>query len=383
MIGMAAALCLGDRFKVALIDSYLSTYSSSSSVAPLIKNAADEFNLRVTALNNSSLLLMERLDAKDKMSRLASFRKIEVWEESSPPLVFDCAKINKPQLGYIVENDIIQNAFMQQIQKNNSISIISQKVMDCNSNNNKIKLENGSEYRAQLIIGADGRDSLISRAVGVGSIKLNHPQMALVINVKTSYPQRETSWQRFTPDGAQAFLPLAGNNASLVWYNNPDYNSFLIKCNEEQFTNHLCQSYPARLGNISVENRASFSVQCHHLEKYFHNRIVLVGDAAHSIHPLAGQGANLGFKDIEALDDILKDKSCLSVEKLAEYQTKRYKTNALVFAFMESLYYGFGNAIPEVQLLRRAAMQLASIPPVNKFLIKEATGDSLLQDFFS
>lgn len=381
MIGMAAAVCLADRYKIAIIDKF--QFSQGKSGDP--DKSDDEFDMRVTALNNSSLAFLQSLGIE--LARYCPFRKVEVWEEGVSPLIFDSSSIGEAHLGWIVENAKINNPLLDKIYADKQITTYSNQVKGFDADSNVITLDDATELSAELVLAADGRESFIRKSLPIGSNSAKHPQMAVVVHVSTDYPQKDVTWQRFTPEGAQAFLPLAGNNASLVWYCPPDYAAFLTSLksddtkDKETFNRHLRQSYPAQLGEVTAERWVSFPLQSHHVSSYFHNNILLIGDAAHSIHPLAGQGANLGFKDIQVLSALLLDKESLTSRSNYEaYQAKRMPLNAAALAFTEGVFRGFGNVIPEMQLLRQAALKVAGLPLLNGLLMREATGASVVEE---
>lgn len=367
LIGAALALALHNtkRFTLALIEP--------SKPAPF---NARRFDLRVTALNHFSVNLLKQLAVWDGIQtmRAAPFRKVLVWEEGVSPLVFDAGEIGQMQLGYMVENNVILNALRQKIQASPDLNLIAHEATSIalGKQQAEIRLANDEWLTARLVIGADGYNSSVRQSMDVSSIHLHHAQKALVLHVKTPYAQRDTTWQRFTPQGAQAFLPLPDANASLVWYNPPDYTNYLVAQNKQTLQRHLLQAYPERLEDVRIENWAAFPITSHHVHQYVKDTAVVIGDAAHSVHPLAGQGANLGLQDVAALTKALV--ADFGPAELAAYASQRRNHNLLFIATLEAIYHGFGNVSPVLSFARKAALWGGRIPPIKQFLMREALG---------
>ena len=345
MIGTALAVALADRFTLALIEA-------SWPVQPR------ELDMRVTALNNASVNLLKQLNAWESIKRVCPFNFVEVWEEGVPPLCFSAQDINKDQLGFIVENSLIQISLLKRLQQHKNVTLITEKVMNINPSlpHPQIKLEK-TTLEAALIIGADGHNSVVRQQVGIGAIRLEHPQRALVLQVKTDSSQQNTTWQRFTPTGAQAFLPLSNGHASLVWYNSPEYSSRLNSFNNKKLSAHLHQAYPSRLGKVIIEKKIAFPIQAHHTEEYVRGATLLIGDAAHSFHPLAGQGANFGFKDVQVLAELLREPQDINPDRLSEYQKKTLCSQPFIYARLRGIPLWIRHPCPTRSVVKTKCIQ--------------------------
>ena len=373
LVGASLALALdtAGRYRIGIIEPN-----------PPPKFDPSKTDLRVTALNNFSVNLLKKLAVWDRVlgMRAAPFCKVVAWEESVTPLKFDAKEIGMAQLGYMVENTVLLSALTGRINQSSKITLIRQAANDVRANVRaneepaRITLADGKVLTARLVVGADGYRSLVRGKMQVGSIELRHPQKALVLHIKTPYPQRDTTWQRFTPTGAQAFLPMAGNNASLVWYNTPDYADYLATLEPEKLCEHLVRAFPAKLGKVSVQNRISIPIVSHHAQRYFRDRAVLIGDAAHSVHPLAGLGANLGLQDVSVLAKKLTEGERFGPAELASYEQERKHANLLFVAGLEAIYHTFDTASPLLGALRRTALLGGRLPLIKKFLMQSALG---------
>ena len=368
MIGGALAIALGNRFNLALIETDWHK---------------PEPDGRVISLNNASASLLKRLGVWDDMAPVCPFDLVEVWEEGAPLVRFAAGDIAAEQLGFMAENHLILAAIAKRLKQNKNIDLIADKVVgiDMAATGARVHLAKGRSLASSLVIGADGVQSLVRQQAGIGSIRLEHSQTALVVQVKTNQ-SHSTTWQRFTPTGAQAFLPLPSNRASLIWYNSAEYNRQLISFSSKKFLAHLQQAFPSRLGDVKLGNRMMFPVVAHHSKDYVRGCVLLVGDAAHSFHPLAGQGANFGLMDVQVLSELLQQTNDICPEKLNEYQKRRYAHNLVFMLVLESLNYGFSNL--SMQWLRSSAMNLTKLAMVRRLLIKEAEGDknSLLASLY-
>ena len=193
----------------------------------------------------------------------------------------------------------------------------------------------------------------------------------MLILVETELGKQDITWQHFMPSGPKAFLPLLGNEACLVWYDAPQRIRVLKRMSKEKLAEQIALTFPSRLGKITVQNANSFELTRRHAQRYFNQGIVLVGDAAHTINPLAGQGVNLGFRDVKALIEVIR--SALAQQEniaddkvLARYQQKRKADNLLMQSGMDLFYKAFKEEILPLKVLRNLALVAADKTPILK-----------------
>ncbi|MCS6207998.1 FAD-dependent monooxygenase [Shewanella baltica] len=377
MVGAATAIGLAQQgLQVAVIESF----------APEAYQAEQPLDVRVSAISVASETLLERLGALDSLLKMRNvpYLGLETWELDGCITQFHSSQIGASHLGHIVENRLIQLALWQQMAQLAGITLYCPDKVAAfarDSDGVSVRLQSNSKLNAKLLVGADGAHSQVRQWAGIGISGWDYAQSAMLINISTVQGQQDVTWQQFTPKGPRSLLPLPGNNASLVWYDDANRIKQLMQLNNKQLAEQIRLHFPARLdADFTVENKGSFGLTRRHAQRYYSQNVVILGDAAHTINPLAGQGVNLGFKDVEAFlavikDALAQDNIWWSNEVLAQYQRKRYRDNQLMMTAMDLFYAGFSNDILPLKLLRNGALKLANIDsPIKKTVLKYAMG---------
>jgi 3-demethoxyubiquinol 3-hydroxylase len=372
MVGAAVACSLGGSgLQVAVIEN--------APPPPFASNQPHD--LRVSALSIASKLILETVGAWQGIEnrRVCPFRRMRVWETVGDT-EFCSDDINYPQLGYIVENRVIQLALLDRLADFDNISLISpisiNKIQYSVGKPTEITLDDGRVLSTKILVAADGGQSRVRQAVGIGVTSWDYKQHALVIYIETEYGQQDITWQRFVPTGPQAFLPLTGHYGSIVWYQSPDEVSRLKALSLDELKKELMAAFPDALGQVkNVLATASFPLKRQHAQAYVKPGVVLVGDAAHMINPLAGQGVNIGLLDAAALGEVLVDavKQGLDpseLKVLKQYEKMRRNENLKMMTVMDVFYQVFSNEILPMKIVRNLGLGLAEriLPAKNKMM---------------
>ncbi|MEM6986019.1 MAG: FAD-dependent monooxygenase, partial [Pseudomonadota bacterium] len=324
--------------------------------------------LRVSALSRASENVLDRIGAWQpiRAARAAPFRRMAVWEQDDgPQTVFDAAELAETHLGHIVENNLIQEAALDAFRHSGGELLCPAAVshFEHSGGLTRVQLDEGQSLHCRLLIAADGARSALRTMAGIDAPAHAYDQHALVATVSTALGQQDITWQRFKPTGPEAMLPLVGNTASLVWYHAPEQVAALKAMDEAAFLDALHATFPERLGEVtSVIERGSFPLFRAHAERYVLPGFALIGDAAHSVHPLAGQGVNLGLMDAAALVDVLVDarrahRDLGSERVLRRYQRWRRGENAVMSEVLHSFQRGFGSTSPVLAGGRRLVLE--------------------------
>ncbi len=372
MVGSAVACSLGNSsLKVAVIES----------TPPEAFSSEQAHDLRVSALSIASKNILETVGAWEGVvsRRFCPFKRMRVWETAGDT-EFCSDDINYPELGYIVENRITQLALLDRLQEFDNIELICPstitKINYSVGEDSLLELEDGRQLSTKVLVAADGGQSRVRQTVGLGVTSWDYKQHALVIYIETAYEQQDITWQRFLPSGPQAFLPLTGHYGSIVWYNSPDEVRRLKSLSYDALKDELVNAFPDCLGQVNkVLGAASFPLKRQHAQNYVKPGVVLVGDAAHMINPLAGQGVNIGLLDAAALGEVLIDaaKKGLALGDLSvlkRYEQLRRNENLKMMTVMDVFYQVFSNEILPIKLIRNLGLGLAErlLPAKNKVM---------------
>lgn len=345
-------------------------------------------DLRVSAISVASQNVIDMVGAWEGIlsRRSCPYRRMKVWEsdEQRAATEFNSDDISEPYLGHIVENRIIQLALLERMAAFENVDLICPAKtvsIDYSPGASVVTLEGGTEVVGRLLVAADGGESRIRQAAGIGVRKWDYEQNALVASVITDYPQQDITWQQFTATGPLAFLPLPGPHASLVWYNTPQNVKRLMALPVNQFMDELIETFPESLGKIdTLLERGFFPLRRQHALEYAKEGVVLAGDAAHMIHPLAGQGVNIGMLDAAALAETIllaqrKGKDITSLEVLKEYEKQRRNHNLVMMQTMDLFYRVFSNDNMPLKVMRNIGLGLAErVTPAKNKVMRFAMG---------
>jgi len=389
MVGTSLACALGDSsLSIALIESHTPHYNWPE----------ESYDLRVSAITRASQSLLDNLGVWESIRtvRTTAYQNMQVWDASgSGNIHFDSADIGEANLGHIVENRIINKALLERAKSSSNINIFCPAKPEqltltndpLQSNPAKLQLDDGTQLEAKLIIGADGGQSWVRQQASISVDTRDYEQTAVVANVTTELSHQHTAWQRFLPTGPLAFLPLSDTRnsseyvSSIVWSATPEKAEHLCTIDQAEFLHELKTAFDAKLGKIlSTGPRASFPIKGQHATHYVKPQLALIGDAAHTIHPLAGQGVNLGFADVQSLSEIILNahntkKNIGSLKTLRRYERSRRGDNLLMLETMGIFKKLFSNNTPGLRELRNAGLNLSNRSTMLKqFFMARALG---------
>ena len=378
MVGSAAALALTSHgFEVALVDQMASTPEFNSG----------SYDLRVSAVNRKSEAIFEALGVWSAIlgMRSARYQTMDVWDQNSKGhICFNAKEIGQPYLGHIIENNVILSALRSRLTQHMDLRL-GHAVVNCHfdQHNWHITLADGSELVAPLLVGADGARSMVRKVAGLDVKPKSYGQHALVATVKTENPHQKSAYQRFMRNGPLAFLPLSDPHfSSIVWTSTPNDITSLLDMSEEQFNQALDQAFDYRLGKVQrVGGMRSFPLYQHHATGYVNDGVALIGDAAHTIHPLAGQGVNLGFADAWALANVCisareQQRRFYSSATLVKYQHQRWGENARMRRLTSIFNNSFSGDDRLKSLMRGLGLNsINACLPIKQQLMSAATGD--------
>lgn len=345
-------------------------------------------DLRVSAISIASQNVIDMVGAWEGIlsRRSCPYRRMKVWEsdEQRAATEFVSDDISEPYLGHIVENRIIQLALLERMAAFDNVDLICPAKtvsIDYSPGASVVTLDDGTEVVGRLLVAADGGESRVRQAAGIGVRKWDYEQNALVASVITDYPQQDITWQQFTATGPLAFLPLPGPHASLVWYNTPQNVKRLMNLPVNQFMAELTETFPESLGKIdTLLERGFFPLRRQHALEYAKEGVVLAGDAAHMIHPLAGQGVNIGMLDAAALAETIllaqrKGKDITSLAVLKDYEKQRRNHNLVMMQTMDLFYRVFSNDNMPLKMMRNIGLGLAErVTPAKNKVMRFAMG---------
>lgn len=379
LIGSALALSLANEtdLNIAVIER----------AVPLPEKT--QSNQRVVALGNVASQLLEQLGVLSELGPeyCHAYDQMFVWDENSRgELSFSAGEQQQQRLGYMVDSERCAWLLQKAMQAAQGIDTHYETQLQ------RLEVTNGfaslhtsdAEFNAPLTVAADGANSWLRQQAKIFANHHSYEQRGIVALIKTSESHQDTAWQRFLSTGPLAILPVTGNQSSIVWSADNEHAESLMALSDQEFEKALSEALQGRLGEVSLcSQRQSFALKSLQAQSYFKRHIALVGDAAHSIHPLAGQGANLGFKDVQSLLELISNglesgmaKSEIgSLSLLQKYERARKPDNEQTDLLMSALHSAYRSEFPWWLAARGLGMNwLSQSTVVKRALVKQAMG---------
>ena len=385
MTGLTAAALLShgscaDALRITVVDA---------AARPRFDPAAD-IALRVSAIAAGSADLFDSIGAWDRVlsTRACPYEHMRVWDGADDPdapstLRFDADEFAIRQLGFIVENLLIQDSILRVLDRTDVSLRFDAPIqaIDSHGQSYRLRLEDGRELEADLLVGADGARSFVRESAGIAVMRRPYAQTAFVTHLQPQQPHGATARQRFLEDGPLGMLPLADGRISVVWSTTPEIARQAMNADDAKLGALLTEASDEVLGELTAAGpRGTFPLCAQHARNYVLPRLALIGDAAHAVHPLAGQGANLGLADASALSTVIEE----AIRKgehpgdrpvLRRYERARKGANATMLHLMTGLNQLFAAASPTLGELRRAGMRLFNVSgPLRERAVRVALG---------
>ncbi|CRL07024.1 CLUMA_CG020006, isoform A [Clunio marinus] len=389
--------------------------------APAFKQPSKEkYSNRVSAINKQSIGLLKSLNAWNHIEsiRCKPVMQMQVWDAISGEAIHFNHPNFSDQVACIVENDLILESLYKQlenllnVQVRNESRLESCKLPKDDVKKSEVTLKSGEQFSCDLLIGADGANSIVRQKMEVNNFALSYKQMGVVATLELDAEEaagNSVAWQRFLPTGPVALLPLTDKLSSLVWSTNVEHAKELLRMEPEMFIENLNEAYlksyktnslvdkfmktaegafplgrnkmlqvPPRVKNLQEGSRAAFPLGFGHASSYVCRGAALIGDAAHRVHPLAGQGVNLGFGDVLKLTEILSEavysgSSLDNIQYLLKYEQERLKANVPIMVGIHALQQLYCNDFPPFVLARSLGLKITNFtPPLKKFFMEKA-----------
>ncbi len=376
MIGMTLAAALGGAgIVVGIVDR-----------AAMGSTTEPEFDGRASAIAAGSRAVLDAIGVWPAMARHAGpILEIRVSDGSSPLFLhYHSRDLGDGPLGHIVENRHIRLALLDRLTALDTVRIIGGREVVANdrgADGAMARLDDGTRLTSRLIVAADGRNSPVRQDAGIGVTGWDYGQTGIVCTVAHARPHRGIAQERFLPPGPFAILPMTGNRSSIVWTEPTDLAARLLGLDDAAFTDELARRFGDYLGEINIVGpRFSYPLSLIHAERYIDHRLALIGDAAHGMHPIAGQGFNIGVRDVAALAEVVVDTIRLGLDPgattvLERYQRWRRFDASMMLAMTDGLNRLFSNEIAPVRLARDAGLAAVErLPALKRVLMRHAMG---------
>ena len=344
------------------------------------------FDGRVSAIAYGSRRVLEAIGLWPALAPQAEpILEIRVSDGDSPLFLhYDHAEIGDQPLGHMVENRLIRHALFDLVARHDRLRLLAPCAVDAVTRGAAgvaARLADGREVRARLVVAADGRGSGLRRAAGINVTTWRYPQTGIVCTVAHERPHRGIAHERFLPAGPFAILPMTGDRSSLVWTERADLAPAMMALDNAAFGAEMARRFGEFLGDLEVVGpRWSYPLSLVHAERYVDMRLALIGDAAHAIHPIAGQGLNLGIRDVAALAEVLVDARRLGLDLgsatvIERYQRWRRFDSTVLAAATDGLNRLFSTDDPALRLTRDLGLAAVNrVAPLKRLFMRHAMG---------
>jgi ubiquinone biosynthesis UbiH/UbiF/VisC/COQ6 family hydroxylase len=374
---------VGASLAAALKSSGLKLALVEGQSLPAVSPGDESWDSRIYAVTPGNAEFLRQCDAWQKldMNRVQQVEEMRVFGDTGAELDFSAYQVGAPELTFILESRLLQQALWDGLQQQDNLTLLNPArcaELTWHPEAAHLKLQDGREIKAKLIVGADGRDSWVRQQADMPEAPTPYHQHGVVANFSTGKPHHGTAYQWFQPDSILALLPLPDKRVSIVWSVSPEKSTELLALSHEELCAQVSAASHTQLGELQVITPpAAFALRVLNLAHITKPRLALVGDAAHNVHPLAGQGVNLGFRDARKLAEVLLQRGaqsdCGDLKLLRQYEQARREDILSMQLTTDALKHLFINNNPLLRTLRNFGLAATNrFTPLKKMLARHA-----------